>query len=33
MKNVAELLKAKAPRMVSVKPEDTVLEAIKVLAR
>ena len=33
MKNVAELLKAKAPRMISVKPEDTVLEAIKVLAR
>ena len=33
MKNVAELLKAKPPRMVSVKPEDSVLEAIKVLAR
>jgi CBS domain-containing protein len=32
MKNVAELLKAKPPRMVSVKPEDSVLEAIKVLA-
>jgi CBS domain-containing protein len=33
MKNVAELLKAKPARMVSVKPEDTVLDAIKVLAR
>ncbi|MBK8323427.1 MAG: CBS domain-containing protein [Betaproteobacteria bacterium] len=33
MKNVAELLKAKAPRIVSVKPEDSVLDAIKVLAR
>ena len=33
MKNVAELLKAKPPRMVAVKPEDSVLEAIKVLAR
>ncbi len=33
MKNVAELLKAKPPRMVSVKPEDSVLDAIKVLAR
>ena len=32
MKNVAELLKAKPPRMVSVKPEDSVLDAIKVLA-
>jgi CBS domain-containing protein len=32
MKNVAELLKAKPPRMVCVKPEDSVLEAIKVLA-
>ena len=34
MKNVTELLKSKAQRpMVVVKPEDTVLEAIKVLAR
>jgi CBS domain-containing protein len=33
MKNVAELLKAKAPRIVRVKPEDSVLDAIKVLAR
>jgi CBS domain-containing protein len=33
MKNVAELLKAKPPRMVTVKPEDSVLDAIKVLAR
>ena len=34
MKNVTELLKSKPPRaMVTVKPEDTVLEAIKVLAR
>ena len=33
MKNVAELLKAKPARMVSVKPEDSVLDAIKVLAR
>ena len=33
MKNVADLLKAKRARMVSVKPEDTVLEAIKVMAR
>jgi CBS domain-containing protein len=32
MKNVAELLKSKPTRMVSVKPEDTVLDAIKVLA-
>jgi len=32
MKNVADLLKAKPARLVSVKPEDTVLEAIKVLA-
>jgi CBS domain-containing protein len=32
MKNVAELLKAKPPRMVFVKPEDSVLDAIKVLA-
>jgi CBS domain-containing protein len=33
MKNVAELLKSKPARVVTVKPEDTVLEAIKVLAR
>ncbi len=33
MKNVAELMKGKPARMVTVKPEDTVLEAIKVLAR
>ena len=34
MKNVTELLKSKPARpMVSVKPEDTVLDAIKVLAR
>ena len=34
MKNVTELLKSKPPRaMVTVKPEDTVLDAIKVLAR
>lgn len=33
MKNVAELLKSKPARMVAVKPGDTVLEAIKVLAR
>ncbi|MCW5593791.1 MAG: CBS domain-containing protein [Burkholderiales bacterium] len=34
MKNVTDLLKSKAQRqMVTVKPEDTVLEAIKVLAR
>jgi CBS domain-containing protein len=34
MKNVTDLLKSKPPRaMVTVKPEDTVLEAIKVLAR
>jgi CBS domain-containing protein len=34
MKNVTELLKSKPHRpMVSVKPEDTVLDAIKVLAR
>ncbi len=32
MKNVAELLKSKPSRMVTVKPEDTVLDAIKVLA-
>jgi len=33
MKTVAELLKAKPARVVSVPPEMTVLEAIKVLAR
>jgi CBS domain-containing protein len=33
MKTVAELLKAKPARVVSVTPELTVLEAIKVLAR
>jgi CBS domain-containing protein len=33
MKNVSDLLKNKQSRMVSVKPEDTVLEAIKVMAR
>jgi CBS domain-containing protein len=34
MKNVTELLKSKPAReMVTVKPEDTVLDAIKVLAR
>ena len=32
MKTVAELLKAKPPRVVTVKPEESVLEAIKVLA-
>ena len=32
MKSVAELLKAKPTRVVSVKPEQSVLEAIKVLA-
>ena len=32
MKTVAELLRAKPTRVVSVKPEDTVLDAIKVLA-
>jgi CBS domain-containing protein len=32
MKNVAELLKTKPARMVTVKPEDSVLDAIKVLA-
>jgi CBS domain-containing protein len=32
MKTVAELLKAKPARVVSVSPEQTVLEAIKVLA-
>ena len=34
MKNLTELLKSKAQRpMVAVKPEDTVLDAIKLLAR
>ena len=34
MKNVTELLKSKPARpMVTVKPEDTVLDAIKILAR
>ena len=33
MKTVAELLRAKPRRLIAVKPEDTVLEAIKVLAR
>ena len=33
MKTVSELLKAKPSRVVSVKPEDSVLDAIKVLAR
>ena len=33
MKTVSELLKAKPTRVVAVKPEDSVLEAIKVLAR
>jgi CBS domain-containing protein len=34
MKNVTDLLKSKPPRaMVTVTPEDTVLDAIKVLAR
>ena len=32
MKNVAELLKTKPSRLVSVKPEDSVLDAIKVMA-
>ena len=32
MKNVADLLKAKPSRMVSISPEDTVLDAIKVMA-
>ena len=32
MKTVAELLKAKPARIVSVRPEESVLEAIKVLA-
>jgi CBS domain-containing protein len=33
MRNVSDLLKAKPARMVSVAPDDTVLEAIKVMAR
>jgi CBS domain-containing protein len=33
MKNVADLLKAKPTRLIFVKPEDSVLDAIKVLAR
>jgi CBS domain-containing protein len=33
MKNVADLLKSKPTRMVSVKPEDSVLAAIKIMAR
>ena len=33
MKTVSELLKLKPTRLVAVKPEDTVLDAIKVLAR
>ena len=33
MKTVAELLRVKPSRVVSVKPEDSVLDAIKVLAR
>lgn len=32
MKNVAELMKAKPARVVAVRPDQTVLEAIKVLA-
>jgi CBS domain-containing protein len=32
MKNVGELLKAKPHRVVTVRPEDTVLEAIRILA-
>ena len=32
MKNVADLLKAKPSSMVSISPEDTVLDAIKVMA-
>ncbi|MBK6982991.1 MAG: CBS domain-containing protein [Betaproteobacteria bacterium] len=32
MNNVADMLKAKPSRMVSVKPEDSVLDAIKVMA-
>jgi len=32
MKNVAELLKTKPSRLVSVKPEDSVLDAIKLMA-
>ena len=33
MKTVAELLRAKASRVVSIRPEQSVLEAIKVLAQ
>ena len=33
MKTVSELLKAKPTRVVAVKPEDSVLDAIKILAR
>ncbi len=33
MKSVAELLRLKPSRVVAVKPEDTVLDAIKILAR
>jgi IMP dehydrogenase len=33
MKTVAELLRLRPARVVSVKPEDSVLEAIKILAR
>ena len=33
MKTVTDLLKAKPARLVAVKPEDTVLDAIKVLAQ
>ncbi len=33
MKTVTDLLKSKPARLVSVKPEDTVLDAIKVLAQ
>ncbi|MBL0141049.1 MAG: CBS domain-containing protein [Betaproteobacteria bacterium] len=33
MRNVTDLLKTKPSRMVSVKPEDSVLEAIMVMAR
>ncbi len=33
MRNVADLLKSKPTRMVSVKPEDSVLAAIKIMAR
>jgi IMP dehydrogenase len=33
MKNVSDLLKAKPTRVVTVKPEDSVLDAIKILAQ